>query len=157
MKPNFCRCFMIYCRRLNASDESFRLRVLILFIVSKSICFLWHSKSLTASARWHTGSYSTGIYDMNFYHNTEADGRNMAKGTPELFQSRPFSLLHLRKACWTTRTETKMEEIMKKLCKREERFVLFGNISVWKSPVWTRYLITVNVVRLRLLLLFQIE
>lgn len=151
---------MIYCWRLNASNESFHLRVLILFIVSKSTCFLWHSKSLSAT-RWYTGSYRVPVfffpYDVNFYHNTDADGQNMAKGTLELFQSGPISLLHLRKACWSTWTEIKMEEIMKKLCKREERFLFFGNISVWKSPVWTRYLITINVVKLRLLLLFQIN
>lgn len=144
---------MIYCRRLNASNESVHLRVLILFMVSKSTCFLWHSKSLSATARWYTGYmiwYMISIFTTTLTLMVRTWQR-------ALFQSGPISLLHLRKTCWSTWTETKMKEIMKKLCKREERFLLFGNIPVWKSPVWTRYLITVNVVKLRLLLQFQIN
>ncbi len=41
--------------------------------------------------------------------------------------------------------------MMKKLCQREELFLLLGGFWVFRSSMWTRQLFTVNVVELKLL------
>lgn len=76
--------------------------------------------SIPGSVTIHTKyRYLFSLWSEFFlYHDTGANGRNVAKGATELFQRGPFLLLRSIKACWLTWAETKTSTSEKVLQKR---------------------------------------